>query len=91
MLLTLLDDLFDDFSPVRQAPRTKPRAQESGLARAIGKLSQRLSKLEPGVVERNKVLTPLTVPIIPSSVPIITPTIVPTVEEVEKKEDPIGS
>jgi hypothetical protein len=97
MDLTLLDELFNEVPRRTSVPRqgivTKPRTLESGLARAIGKISKRLNQLESsGIVEespRNKLPTPLTVPIVSQSSPVIAPIVEDTKEG--KKEEKIGS
>jgi hypothetical protein len=78
MQVTLLDELFGD-TPVRRTPVPqqgvkRPKVPEQGLARAIGKLSKRLTQLEQAPLtiepdeaapEPKKAPTPVTVPIVP--------------------------
>lgn len=90
MPLTLLDSLFDNSPPRRMSvPRQGNRqpAENAGLAKAIGKLSKRLTTIEASgipTVSRNP--TPLTLPITIPKKDDLTSTIVP----IETEEQPIG-
>jgi hypothetical protein len=93
MDLTLLDELFNEVPRQTSVPRqgivTKPRTLESGLARAIGKISKRLNQLESSGIVEESPRTPLTVPIVSQSSPVIAPIVEDTKEG--KKEEKIGS